>query len=227
MPSCCKEIDIEKSLWSALHGTFSFCSAPTLVMPWMVPRTPPVSLEELPYSLEEPPAPGIGNRAEDSYITQSLLQVALFLIKGVFRLTEDQIGPFPGLTAAGFWGSCRLRADVHEASAWGSKSQPGDPVGAVILRFSLHQPVSPSRPQPPALPPRGEPEPSLHQPASSRLALQSRPSCAVNRPLPRKNTFHTEILLSAPSRIPRPRPHTPQARADRWAHSHCPGEMPF
>lgn len=51
----------------------------------------------------------------------ALLRVALFLIKEVFRLSKDLIGPFPGLTAASFRQSCRLRAGVREAAASGSQ----------------------------------------------------------------------------------------------------------
>lgn len=81
MPHCYKETDIEKSLWSALHGTFSFCSALTLVTPWMVPKMPPVSLEEpcTPWKSTQL----FGNGAEDfSYITQRLAPSGSFPDKG-------------------------------------------------------------------------------------------------------------------------------------------------
>lgn len=112
MPPCYKEIDIEKSLWSALHGTFSFCSTLTLVTPWMVPKTPPVSLEEprTPWKSTQLPASETGQKISATSCRASL-RVALFLTKEVFRLAEDLIRPFPGLTAA----SCREAADCGQA----------------------------------------------------------------------------------------------------------------
>ena len=92
--------------------------------------------------------------------------------------------------------------------------------------------LAPSRPQPPALPaPALAPEPAsapcapsegrCARPSPAPAALKP-PACpsplaapfraalpVVNRPLPRKNTFYTEILLSIPFLIPcPPPPHT-------------------
>lgn len=169
----------------------------------------------------------------------ALLRVALFLIKEVFRLSKDLIGPFPGLTAASFRQSCRLRAGVREAAASGSqfsKSHPGKPVGTMSLLLSLHQPASPSHPQP--LFPSSEEDRCAHlepcpscadapcSPISAHRSLQSHPSVWSIALYLGRICFTTEILLCTPILIPCPHP-PPHACAGCWAHTHCPGVMPF
>ena len=148
--------------------------------------------------------------------------MALFLIKEVFRLSKDLIGPFPGLTTASFRQSCRLWAGVHEAAASGSqflKSQPGKPAGTMSLLLLLHQPASPSHSQPPFpsseedrcdhLEPRPSCDDAPCSPVSAHGSLQSHPSMWSIALYLGRICFTTEILLCTPILIPCPPPPPP------------------